>query len=158
MSTSWSVAGHLPADSALPGILDMAVLAALGATVAGSAFVIARRVARRAQEQALTAAAVAADDHYSTFRRALAAHGVTERVARVVYDYFATRERVTGPGHPADVDDGLWDVHLISYPEDLADVLGALRVRLGRHDDVPPPPEGALRTVRDLSVWLERNA
>jgi len=158
MSTSRLVAGHLQADRPLRGILDVAVLAGVGATVAGCAFVIARRLARRLRERALLAAAAEADNHYMTFRRALAAHGVTERVTRVVYDYFATRERVTGPGYPADVDDGLWDVHLISYPEDLADVLGALLVQLGRHDDVPPPPEGALRTVRDLSVWLERNA
>jgi hypothetical protein len=129
---------------------SLLLLAAIGAAVAGFAFLIARQVSRH--QRALADEAVSG---FATFRATLAPQGVSDRVARVVYDFFAVRERATGASSPPRSTDELWGDHLISEPEELADVRGALLVALGCGTDVQPPVAGDLRTVADLAVWLE---
>jgi hypothetical protein len=129
-----------------------------GLVGAGCVFVLARRSARRWQQQTAAAAALDTAERFASFQAALTLLGVSDRVSCVVYDYFATRERVTGLGYPPRAGDRLWEDHLIAYPDELATVLGGLLVRLGCSSDVPPPAEGELRTMSDLALWLEREA
>jgi hypothetical protein len=126
------------------------LLSAAGAGLA-LLFLVARRVSRQQR--------VPVDEDvnsFATFRAELAPQGVSERVARVVYDYFAVRERVTGATTPPRPTDELWGDHVISEPEELADVRGALLVALGHSTDLDAPATRDLRTVADLAVWLEQ--
>jgi hypothetical protein len=127
------------------------LLAVISAAVAGFAFLLlARRVFRRQRvpgDEAVSS--------FDTFRTTLASQGVSDRVARVVYDFFAMRERVTGASSAPRPTDELWADHLISEPEELADVRGALLAALGRGTALNPPAAGCLHTVADLAVWLE---
>jgi hypothetical protein len=138
--------------------VPLLLLTTLGAAAAGGAVVLGRRAAQRWQRKAAAAATAAAEAHFATFRAALVPLGVSDGVTGVVYEYFARRERVSGPGYPAQAEDGLWEVHLITYPEELTDVVRGLLVELGHRGDVEPPAAGELQTVRDLAVWLERRA
>ena len=52
--------------------------------------------------------------------------------------------------------DGLLEDHFISYPEECADALASLLVRLGLDAAVPPVAPEEVRTVAEAAVWLER--
>lgn len=104
------------------------------------------------------AAARRVRDDYAAFVAALAPADISGPVAAVVYDYFAARERPAGlvavprPGQRLD------DDHWVTGPEELADVLGALLVALGRGSAVPSEGTDDLETLADVAVWLERGA
>jgi hypothetical protein len=124
--------------------------------LAGGALIVGVRthVHRRLRE----AAARRARDDYAAFVAALAPAAISDSVAAVVYDFFAARERpdgLTAAPHPRQ---RLWDDHLVSRPEDLSDVLGALLVALGRGAEVPSEGTAELETLADVAVWLERGA
>lgn len=136
------------------------LLAALGvAAASAAAFALARRAARRWQRRAAAAAAAEEAEDRASFAAALAARGASDRVASAVYDFFAAKETPLDPGgrrpRPGD---GLLEDHFITYPEECADVLGSLLVRLGLDAAVPSEAVWEVRTVADVALWLELRA
>ena len=128
----------------------------LALAVAGGALVVGLRtyVHRRLRESAVRRAR----DDYAAFLAALAPAGISDAVADALYDHFAARERPDGSTAAPHPSQRLWDDHLVSRPDDLDDVLGALLVALGRGSAVPSEGTAELETLADVAVWLERGA
>ena len=135
------------------------VLLALAVVDAGGAFLLARRAALRWQRQAAAAGVAEAERAFTDFRAALAPLGVSDRVARLVYDFFASRETPLDPGgvRPR-ASDGLAEQHFMGYPDEVRDALAALLSQLGRNAPGPTAAVWQIRTVADVAVWLEHRA
>ena len=132
------------------------LLMGIGAVAAAGAFTLAKRTAQRWRQQATATAAADDERSRANFCTTLAGLGVSDRVARVVYDFFASKETPLDPGgvrpRPSD---GLAEQHFVGYPDELVDVLGRLLSLLGSDTAVPAPAVGQIRTVADVAVWLE---
>ena len=132
------------------------LLLTLGCVVSGGLFVLARRAARRWQQQASARARRDAEQGLAEFCSALAALGVSDRVARTVYDVFANMETpLNSDGVRPRATDDLAERYFIAYPEEAEDTLAALLSRLGSDGAVPTAAVEQIRTVVDVAKWLE---